>query len=659
MINKKSKFERMKVLIRPTEGKALWTIAIESFSLMLLAILIAILLGWNNALSAVAIVTIVITRIITLDLPFRRVVPLAFIGFIMGALAFTSVSLVFNNHIAFILITIIWAFFCTSLYIFGKSIGFFGYIVFVMYFTAVIGVNPESTALDYLYYCLLAFLVSSLLFIPRLWKMKQDIRNRVAMGFNPRNSLQAALKNLHTLSGVPLDPTDYELIKLGTYLSGFREYSKLLYSRISEKYQVHFKQYMRDINKASSEIGESIKKGKQQGNIDIENLSNIKKTAIDSDAKHIHAYLGIADQIEELIKRSTELLSNKISGEKKKISVTKKSFKDVLKTNFNLNNMYMRHAIRFTVALTIGLLLVRITHNRDVIWVTMGILIVIRPDISSTINSMVVRVLYNLIAIILAIILAFFFPQQILLIFALIMIFLALAWLPNYVGPSIMAITLFTVLIWPTGTVFGNAIARIIDISVGAVIAIICSYAILPNRVTVDLPALLASTIKANQDFMKTVIVSPEKYNRQKAVQQFNNYLSQENNLEAGISKHQDFLTDISDDMALYNELNAINYKLFADISELNILQEKKLVKDVHIDNQPLISIMEDLIGAIEKDVKPSKAYIDPSHYSYEAYVRKDLGHNVEWMISDIALLQQLVYSGSVNGVFSRYRDTI
>lgn len=60
---------------------------------MVLAVLIARFLGWDNGLSVVALVTIVITRIIDIDLPVRKVAPLTFVGFIMAVLAFTSVSL--------------------------------------------------------------------------------------------------------------------------------------------------------------------------------------------------------------------------------------------------------------------------------------------------------------------------------------------------------------------------------------------------------------------------------------------------------------------------------------------------------------------------------------------------------------------------------------
>nr|WP_243687440.1 FUSC family protein [Methanobacterium formicicum] len=85
-----------------------------------------------------------------------------------------------------------------------------------------------------------------------------------------------------------------------------------------------------------------------------------------------------------------------------------------MKANFNLNNMYIRHALRFTLAMTLGLAVVYLTHERSAIWITMGILIIIKPDVTSTVNNMISRVSFNFIAIILAIILGFIFPHQIL-----------------------------------------------------------------------------------------------------------------------------------------------------------------------------------------------------------------------------------------------------
>jgi len=111
--------------------------------------------------------------------------------------------------------------------------------------------------------------------------------------------------------------------------------------------------------------------------------------------------------------------------------------------------------------------------------------------------------------------------------------------------------------------------------------------------------------------------------------------------------------------MLIYEDMIAVNHKLFADISVLGALQEKKLVKNVPIDNQPLTSIMDDLIGAVERDVKPRKTYLDSSNLDETSYVRKDLDQYVYWVISDIGLLQELVRSGSDEYIFGKYRDII
>ena len=69
--------------------------------------------------------------------------------------------------------------------------------------------------------------------------------------------------------------------------------------------------------------------------------------------------------------------------------------------------MYIRHAIRFTFAMTIGLTIVHITNDRNALWAVMGILIVLKPDITSTINNMILRVTFNLLVVIVAVVLGF------------------------------------------------------------------------------------------------------------------------------------------------------------------------------------------------------------------------------------------------------------
>ena len=97
---------------------------------------------------------------------------------------------------------------------------------------------------------------------------------------------------------------------------------------------------------------------------------------------NIHNARSILNKAINLISKDSEEGNDK----KIKIESVHNSLSEVLKSNFNLQNIYMRHAVRFSLAMTLALLFVHLTHNRDVIWVAMGVLIVIKPDIASTIR---------------------------------------------------------------------------------------------------------------------------------------------------------------------------------------------------------------------------------------------------------------------------------
>jgi len=68
----------------------------------------------------------------------------------------------------------------------------------------------------------------------------------------------------------------------------------------------------------------------------------------------------------------------------------------------------------------------------------MGVLIILKPDITSTVDNLISRVGANFFAIILAIILSLIFPHDLLVWLAFIMLFLFRAFYPNYMGFSVM-----------------------------------------------------------------------------------------------------------------------------------------------------------------------------------------------------------------------------
>lgn len=660
-MQKKSFFDKFKRLSSPT-GSPQWGQAIRAVILMVLAALIARFLGFDNGIGAIMFITLLATIIIDVQLPIKNVAILALLGLLMTILAFISASLALSNITIFIFFTIIWAFFSISMYIFGNTEGYLGFTFFTFYFIAVIMVNNYSSTLDWAIYCILAYLVVFILFIPKIFLENKRIREMAVAGFIPQNSVQNILSSRQILSGISINSQNYEIFKFGSYFKGFRTYCDIIICRLSGESQLVFMKFLKSLDETSLKIAQNFinKKGKVDlKQFEIE-FSKIKENSAGADKNNINILWDVLNDMKWILHKTNELLSNKPEKTKMKIFTPQRTLRDVLEANFNLKNLYIRHAVRFTLAMTIALLVVYLTHGRDAIWVTMGILIIIKPDITSTVNNMVLRVGFNLFAIILAIILAFIFPHQILIYLAFLMLFLFRAFFPNYMGLSVMALTVFVVLIWPTGTVFDNAIARIVDISVGAIIAFISAYLILPSRVRINLPEQVVKTIKTNKEYVNQVLL-PENgiYNHDKAFKSFKKYMLEENNLEAAIKKIQDSFNDIDDDLYIYQEIAEANKKLAADLTAVaTILEKDKIIIDMSKIGLEIQNALNYLIKSTSEDFKPKKFHLIEisSNKESEVYIPKNLQQYMNWIVSDIQLLYNDVEIALEAGALQRYK---
>ncbi len=657
-MEKKGFSGRLKILSKPS-GSPLWKQAAKSIVLMVLAALLAQYLGFDKGVSAVMFTTLVATIIIDLPLPLNKIVPLALVGFIMTFLAFVSSSLALYSLPIFLFFTVIWAFFSLSLYIFGENAGTMGFMIFTCYFISVLLVNTTASPLEWGLYIILAYLVASILFIPKLIHRQDDLLHMVASPFDPGTSLEKTLSMRQALSGILLSPRDYELFRIGTYHNGFMSYAKLVSSRLSGNLEI-FQSFLETANNSSKKVAHSITT--RQKEIDLSPLDQtmveLQETGTLEEGSR-DVVLDVARSMKSLLTRVNELLAEEeTSSPKKSIRSPRRSLQEVLKANFNLNNMYIRHALRFTLAMTLGLVVVYLTHERSAIWITMGILIIIKPDVTSTVNNMISRVSFNFIAIILAIILGFIFPHQILVWIAFIMLFFFRAFYPHYMSLSIMAMTIFVVLLWPTGTVFENAVARLIDISIGAVLALICAYLIFPSRMAINLPEQIARTIRTNREYLETVIPSEGMvYQHEKAVQLFRKYMLEEKNLESAIKKVNDTFNDVEDDVSFYKDLEAVNKKLTADISALaTLIESGASLPDLSTFKEQLMDVLSHMALSVDKNVVMPPMKIKASHFKGGG-LTPDLEMYLDWVTSDVELIQEEVELGHRTGIWKRYRD--
>jgi hypothetical protein len=307
------------------------------------------------------------------------------------------------------------------------------------YFVAVLLVNNQSSTLDWAIYGIIAYFIASILFIPKIWLEKKRIREMVSVGFIPTSSIQNVLYSGNILSGTPINSNYYDIFKLGSYLKILRSYSNLINFRLNSKSQLYFKNFLDRTDDFSSKIGDNFKKNK--GPVDLtevdKQLSTVESKFL-ANKNNSETVIEISHTLRDILNKSNEVLSKDNGKLIRRIKGPKKSLKEVLKANFNFKNLYIRHAIRFTLAMTISLILVYLTRERSVIWITMGVLIILKPDITSTVDNLISRVGANFFAIILAIILSLIFPHDLLVWLAFIMLFLFRAFYPNYMGFSVM-----------------------------------------------------------------------------------------------------------------------------------------------------------------------------------------------------------------------------
>lgn len=659
---------RIKILSRP-KGGILWKQAIRTIILMIIAGVLAQYLGLGVGVNVIMITTLFASLILDLPLPFKKVLYLGLLGAFITILAFLSVYLSSTSLPIFIFFTILWSFFTLSIYIFGETDGFVGFLFFSIYFLAAVLFHAQSTLIEWVIYPVFGYLVASILLIPKFLQRNKDIRKFVASTFSSHNSLRSTMVIRKSLEGISLKPYMYQLLRLGTYYTGFRGYSNMVISKLSSDSNNVFKKFLEITDKTGNNIVKNIvDKDKQvdlsEFDLELKKINDKSKSTGYSD---LNAANTVANSIGTIFSSVNRLLKNdKMTSPDFKLPSTSSSLKQTLQANFNLKNMYMRHAIRFTIAMTIGLLIVHFTKNRDALWVVMGILIVLKPDVTSTVNNMLLRVSFNFVGVIIAIILGFIFPHFLLVWLAFLMIFLFRAFLPNYIGPSVMAMTIFIVLLWPYGTVMENGLARLVDIFIGATVALICAYALFPSRVTIDLPLQLSKTLETNCKYIKTVFVSPlNKYNHDKTVSSLKNFLLEHNNLESAIKKLQDSFVDVSDDVGLYNNITAVNYALTANVSA--IASKLELKKYSGSDLSPLSNFvqktMTNMVESIrenvefeyvdEKDLKHLKKELS---LNLEGHISDDTVQYLQWIISDMQLLTENMKNASESGLLSRYR---
>lgn len=150
----------------------------------------------------------------------------------------------------------------------------------------------------------------------------------------------------------------------------------------------------------------------------------------------------------------------------------------------DLGDPRVRYGLRRGIALGIGMAIYEGTGNRDALWVMLTIFVVLQPNERASWDFAVVRTVGTFAGIIALHLLAIPLSHTQLLIAALIVLDLGLAWILRNPAVLTMATTVFAVAITEVlAPGFTDPAAhRLADTVVGAAIAIVVGYALFPDR---------------------------------------------------------------------------------------------------------------------------------------------------------------------------------
>jgi len=135
-------------------------------------------------------------------------------------------------------------------------------------------------------------------------------------------------------------------------------------------------------------------------------------------------------------------------------------------------------------------------------------------------------------------------------------------------------------------------------------------------------------------------------------------YITEENNLEAGIRKLEDTFNDINDDLEFYEEILFLNNRIIVDLSLivaiLNINGEALADLDININK--IKNTLQKIDNSKIDDINPLKLSIENISIDHsDNKETKDLKQVTNWMVSDLQLMHTGIIIAEENGLLQRY----
>ena len=192
------------------------------------------------------------------------------------------------------------------------------------------------------------------------------------------------------------------------------------------------------------------------------------------------------------------------------IKTEQHSLLSLLRDNCTLESAIFRHALRLGVSLSVGVIFYSLTNLPMGYWVTLTIMLVLKPNLGATFQRFFQRVGGTILgAVVAAIILAAIASKPVLDIIIVITVFFGVALIGFNYGYSVVFLSIFILLITDTSNSTGWQFAeiRVLNTLIGAGLAFGSHYFIWPNWERDRLPSQLATALRQSQIYFNDVMV--------------------------------------------------------------------------------------------------------------------------------------------------------
>ncbi|MEH1914386.1 FUSC family protein [Nostoc sp.] len=181
----------------------------------------------------------------------------------------------------------------------------------------------------------------------------------------------------------------------------------------------------------------------------------------------------------------------------------------LLKENLTLDSAIFRHALRIGVSLTVGVILYSVTNLPMGYWVTLTIILVLKPNLGATFKRFFQRVGGTILgAVLAAILLATITSKSVLDIIILVTVFFGVSLIGFNYGYSVIFFSIFVLLIIDIGHPISWQLAgfRVLNTLIGAGLAFASHYFLWPNWERDRLPSQLATALRESHKYFRDVM---------------------------------------------------------------------------------------------------------------------------------------------------------